>query len=225
MIFAGAAGSGAPGVAPRAGRGLLSWPSVTQMLPSVSTCMPCGKMIRPEPKLLTSFPDSSNFRTGSSVEPRQVFAPQRSPTQIDVPSRSTSTALVAPHVRPSGIVKKFSTVRYGFGRSLVGWATDAMEMSAMPSRRADIMCPRSDSVWAVREPPLLRPNRALVLLRHRRQAPVEELLQPAPFIGLGCIDVPLRVDRDAVDGEPLPGLAAAVAQAGDDPHPLGQHSV
>ena len=59
----------------------------------------------PAPKLFTSLPVSSNFRTVSSVEPMQEFAPQRSPTQIDLPSLSTSTALVEPHVRPSGILK------------------------------------------------------------------------------------------------------------------------
>ena len=51
---------------------------------------------------------------------RQLFAPQRSPTQMLRPSLSISTALVDPHVRPSGILKKCSTVVYGFGNELVG---------------------------------------------------------------------------------------------------------
>ena len=130
MIFAGAGGGGAPGAAPRAARGLLSCPSVIQMLPSRSTWAPCGKIIRPEPKLLTSVPDASNFKTGSSVEPRQVFAPHRSPTQIDLPSRSTSTALRDPHFRPSGILKKPAIVRYGFGKSLVGCCAESATAAA-----------------------------------------------------------------------------------------------
>src|SRR6185295_5720801 len=98
----GAGGSGESGGAPRARRGLLSCPSVIQMLPSLSTWMPCGKMTIPAPKLLTSVPDASNLRIESSFESRHVLAPHRSPTQIDLPSLSTSTALVEPHVRPSG---------------------------------------------------------------------------------------------------------------------------
>ena len=105
LLVAGAAGSGAPGAAPRAGRGLLSWPSVTLMLPSLSTCIPCGKIIVPAPKLFTSVPEASNFRMESSFESRHEFAPHRSPTQIDLPSLSTATAFVEPHVRPAGILK------------------------------------------------------------------------------------------------------------------------
>jgi hypothetical protein len=82
--------------------------------------MPCGNTIKPLPKLRTSVPEASNFSTVSRSDPRQVFAPQRSATQIDRPSRSISTALVEPQVRPAGILKKFSTVRYGFGASLTG---------------------------------------------------------------------------------------------------------
>src|SRR5687768_3011343 len=107
MIVAGAGGSGESGGAPRARRGRLSCPSVSQTLPSLSTCIPCGKIIVPAPKLLTSLLEASNFRIGSSVELRHVFAPQRSPTQMDVPSLSTPTALVEPQLRPSGILKWF----------------------------------------------------------------------------------------------------------------------
>ena len=35
-----------------------------------------------------------------------------------------STVLVDPQARPSGSAKKFSTVRYGFGRSFIGVAAD-----------------------------------------------------------------------------------------------------
>src|SRR5262249_14871317 len=96
------------GAAPRAGRTRLSFASVTQMLPSRSTYMPCANAIIPAPKLFTSFPDASNFSTGSSgdIAPvagsAQLLTPHRSPTQIDRPSLSISTALVDPHVRPAG---------------------------------------------------------------------------------------------------------------------------
>src|ERR1051326_9572884 len=89
MTFGGAGGSGASGASLRPRRGRLSCPSVTQRLPSLSTYIPCGKIIVPLPKLFTSLPEPSNFRIGSSVELRQVFAPQGSPTQIDVPPLST----------------------------------------------------------------------------------------------------------------------------------------
>src|SRR5262245_37432858 len=113
MIFGGSGGSGESGGAPRARRGRLSWPSVTHTLPSRSTNIPCGKIIVPEPKLFTSAPVALNFRMGSSFESRHELVPHRSPTQIDVPSLSTATALVEPHVRPSGILKWFSIVRNG----------------------------------------------------------------------------------------------------------------
>src|SRR5262249_22655018 len=82
---------------------------------------PCGKINIPAPKLFTSFPDESNLRIVGRFEPAQVFAPHLSATQMDLPSGSISTALVAPHVLPSGIFAQFSTVRYGLGRSLTGW--------------------------------------------------------------------------------------------------------
>src|SRR3954469_14158489 len=88
--------------------------------------MPCGKISRPAPKLLTSLPVESNLSTvgRSDILPvarsAHLFAPQRSATQIDLPSLSMSTALVDPHVRPSGSLKKSATVVYGLGRSLVG---------------------------------------------------------------------------------------------------------
>jgi hypothetical protein len=77
--------------------------------------MPCGKIISPLAKLATRLPSRSNFRTTGRSEPRQEFAPQRSATQIETPSLSMSTALVAPHVRPAGIFAQPSIVRNGFG--------------------------------------------------------------------------------------------------------------
>src|SRR6266568_1872617 len=84
--------------------------------------MPCGDTIMPAPKLLRSLPDASNLRIGSTVgESRHaLLPPHRSATQTLLPSLSMSTALSDPHVRPSGSFAQFSTVRYGFGASLVG---------------------------------------------------------------------------------------------------------
>src|SRR5436190_18320013 len=75
-------------------------------------------MIMPAPKLLTSLPEASNRRTGSTVGlvGQPLLPPHRSATQIDFPSLSTSIALIAPHIRPSGSWKWFSTVWYGFGK-------------------------------------------------------------------------------------------------------------
>ena len=54
----------------------------------------------------------------SSVFPAQLFAPHRSPTQMLLPSRSISTALVEPHDLPAGSLAQFSMVRYGLGLEL-----------------------------------------------------------------------------------------------------------
>src|SRR5215470_5492285 len=68
-----------------------------------------------------SLPDASNLRMVGRFDPTHVFAPHLSATQMDLPSGSISTALVAPHVLPSGIFAQFSIVVYGLGRSLTGW--------------------------------------------------------------------------------------------------------
>ncbi|PYQ78223.1 MAG: hypothetical protein DMG01_12040 [Acidobacteria bacterium] len=73
--------------------------------------MPCGKISMPAPKLLINLPDASKCSTGSEddISPvarsRQLFAAQRSATQIVLPSLSISIALVEPHLRPSGSLK------------------------------------------------------------------------------------------------------------------------
>src|SRR6266511_4960923 len=88
--------------------------------------MPCGKTNIPAPKLLTSLPDASKWKTVSNfdispfVASQHELALQRSATQMVRPSLSMSTALVEPHVWPSGSLKMFPAVSYGFGRSLVG---------------------------------------------------------------------------------------------------------
>src|SRR6195952_2185621 len=113
-------------------------PSVTQTLPSKSTVRPCGNTNSPAPNFLTSLPEASNFRIGSRLEPSQLktspsricdggmkpCAPQRSATQMLLPSRSMPTPAVEPQMRPSGISPQRSMVRYGLGAELVGlvWA-------------------------------------------------------------------------------------------------------
>src|SRR5258708_8814369 len=93
--------------------------------------MPCGKISMPAPKLFTSLPVESNFSTDGRSDilpvvrsrhefPVGVCGPHRSATQIDLPSLSTSTALVDPHVRPSGSLAQPSMRGYGFGASLLG---------------------------------------------------------------------------------------------------------
>jgi hypothetical protein len=94
--------------------------SITQTLPSRSIKMPCGEMSMPSPKLFTRFPFASKCSTGGSMDPAQLLAPHRSATQTLVPSLSIVTALVAPQVRPGGILAQFSTVVYGLGRSFTG---------------------------------------------------------------------------------------------------------
>jgi hypothetical protein len=96
-------------------------PSVTQTLPSRSTCSPCGNKNSPSPKAFTSVPDESNLRIGGKLDPSQANgapgfmsdgganAPHRSATQTLVPSTSMSTPLVEPHSRPAGIFAQFTT--------------------------------------------------------------------------------------------------------------------
>src|SRR5580658_4724513 len=88
--------------------------------------MPWGKMNIPEPKLLTKLPFESNLRMGSNLEPAQLFVPQRSPTQMLLPSRSMSTAEVEPQVLPAGSFAQPSIVWEGLGGSFTGF------MSAWP---------------------------------------------------------------------------------------------
>src|SRR5262245_28612478 len=109
-------------------------PSVTQMLPSKSTCRPCGNTNKPAPNALTSLPDASNLRIGSRFDPSQLniwpsricdagmnpCAAQRSATQMLLPSGSMSTAAVEPQMRPSAILAQLSMGRYGLGPEFVG---------------------------------------------------------------------------------------------------------
>src|SRR2546427_8638064 len=59
-----------------------------------------------------------------------------------------------------------------------------------------------------------RPGHALAAAADRADALVDELLQALALVGLGRVEVALRVGGDAVHAEELAGLAAAVAEAG-----------
>ena len=72
--------------------------------------MPCGNRNRPSPKLLTSFPEASNFITTGSFEPAQLFAPHRSAIQIERPSMSGSTVLIDPQSAAFGPREGLSTL-------------------------------------------------------------------------------------------------------------------
>src|SRR5215831_7907507 len=83
------------------------------------------------------------------MESAYELAPQRSATQIDLPSRSISIALVDPHVRPTGIFAQSFTVPYGFGNELVGFrsacacanATNTRVIASVHKERTVIMSP------------------------------------------------------------------------------------
>src|ERR1700719_3538226 len=104
-------------------------PSVTHTFPAGSTNRPCGNNMRPAPKLFTSLPVSSNLRTGSRFEPSQpnctpaltcdggAKAPQRSATQMLLPSRSVPMPAVEPQFRPSGSLPN-GVPTYGLGSEL-----------------------------------------------------------------------------------------------------------
>src|SRR5712691_5481998 len=73
----------------------------------------------PAPKLATSLPVASNFWIGARLEPEQSSAvAQRSKTHTLLPSRSMSTPIAAPHLRPAGSLAQPTSSRYGLGAAL-----------------------------------------------------------------------------------------------------------
>src|SRR5262245_638063 len=61
--------------------------------------------------------------------------------------------------------------------------------------------------------PCTWPNRSLILLIHRRETLINKLLQSPSLIGLGCVDVALRIGSDAVNSKELARLPATVSKA------------
>src|SRR5437016_11572306 len=64
--------------------------------------------------------------------------------------------------------------------------------------------------------PLFRPHHALVLFRDRGHPFEHELLHALTAIGLGRVDVALRVGRDAVHAVELARLPAPLAEAREE---------
>src|SRR5437867_5621693 len=191
--------------------------------------MPWGEMSSPAPNDRTRLPLESNFRIDGSVEDAQLFAPHRSATQMLEPSRSISTALVEPQLRPSGSFAHPSTVRYGLGRSLTGrsllCASAPIPIVAIGTRATTRAAGTKRRVDSITANLTARPHHALVLACDRRKPFVNELLNALPLVGLRRVDVALRVRGDAVHGEELPRLAAAVAEACQDLERLAVHDV
>src|SRR3954462_15178348 len=69
----------------------------------------------PAPKLVTNLPAGSNFMIGATFDLPQSLAPQRSNTHRLLPSRSTSTPIGAPILRPSGSFAQLSSILSGLG--------------------------------------------------------------------------------------------------------------
>src|SRR5262245_43000690 len=140
--------------------------------------MPCGNTNIPSPKLFTSLPDASNLRTVGKFDPAQVFAPHLSATQMDLPSRSISTALVAPHVRPVGIFAQFSTVANGLGGALTGWILPWVH--ALPANIAIVAMIAGVSMNLTRpECDIAVPPLYVLLNLTNRGLPLLALLRPA----------------------------------------------
>ena len=70
----------------------------------------------PAPKLVRRLPAASNFWIGSSLEPMQSARPQRSYTHTLLRSRSMSTLIDCPILRPSGAFEPAGLVLIGLGR-------------------------------------------------------------------------------------------------------------
>src|SRR5256886_14557520 len=102
--------------------------------------------------------------------------------------------------------------------TVTGVQTCALPISAS-SRSSDRTC-RSRSTRSTASKRggclRLRPHHALVLAGDRSHALEDKFLEALPFVGLGGVDVLPRISRDAVHTEELAGLAAAVAEAGQD---------
>src|SRR5712691_10283659 len=96
---------------------LVTW-SEAYTLPSRSTPRPCGWLKMFAANEVTNLPFGSNFWIGLFGELAHELPPQRSNTQMLLPSLSASTPIVDPILRPAGSCAQFSSRRYGFGAAL-----------------------------------------------------------------------------------------------------------
>src|SRR3954462_14208393 len=97
--------------------------------------------------------------------------------------------------------------------------------SALLSQSISIVPPASDRMLHARARLPAGPDYALIHSRHGPQALVHELLDPLPLIRLRRIDVAPGIRGDAVHGEELAGLPAAVAEPRQDLERLPVHDV
>src|SRR5213592_3746357 len=87
---------------------------------------------------------------------------------------------------------------------------------------------RLNAARRIRISPRARPQHALAALRDRAHAFIDEFLHALAFVGLGGVEVPLRIGGDAVYAVELAWLAPSVAEirnllqglAQDDAHLL-----
>ena len=120
------------------------WASVTQMFPSLSTWIPCGKRKSPAPIAVTTFPSGSILRIGSRSEPAQELPPHRSIAQMCLPSGSMSTPAVDPHWRPLGRSTQLSSLSYGSGSEFIGYM--------FGSRSRNCACPAASVAMPIATP-------------------------------------------------------------------------
>src|SRR5258706_1164080 len=92
---------------------------------------------------------------------------------------------------------------------------------AGPMGPAQARAPAPQRTLALRR----RPDYALILLRHRRHAFVDELLDALALEGLGRVDVALGIDGDAVHAEEFARDAPAVAEGRQNFHGRAVHDV
>src|ERR1019366_4817891 len=102
-------------------------------------------------------------------------------------------------------------------------APDGRTENKRPVWRGDAPQPAADNFGNFRL--LFRPQDALVFLRDRSQAFVNELLHALPAIGLGYIDVAFRIGGDAVRAVEFTGLASALSKGRQNFERIAQENV
>src|SRR5580704_3593664 len=96
------------------------------------------------------------------MELAQSFTPQRSNTQMLLPSGSMSTPFTCPILRPSGILSQPSSSRYGLGAPLGSAGVCAND--ADPSA---VVIPKAKMTVLARNMDCLLPNGRVVLAAYR----------------------------------------------------------
>src|SRR5215831_2197963 len=160
----------------------------------------------PPPKLLISLPVESKWRTGSSMESWHELAPQRSATQIDLPSLSISTALVDPQVLPSGSFAQSFTVSYGLGREFVGFRSAcAPAIAGSPQIRTI-----NSLILFITASLRTRPQDPLILFSNGSETFIHESLHALATIGFRGVNVALGICGNTVYRIELSWLPSAI---------------